>query len=86
MDSNNVEEIVRAASHWGPEYRKLALERTSLMLDYSPDERQHGRGVPDPYYGGSDGFERVLDLLDGACEGLLEAIESAKPAQGDASA
>ena len=30
--------------------------------------------VPDPYYGGADGFERVLDLLDDACTGLLEDL------------
>jgi protein-tyrosine phosphatase len=31
--------------------------------------------VPDPYYGGGEGFERVLDLLEDACEGLLMALE-----------
>jgi protein-tyrosine phosphatase len=30
--------------------------------------------VPDPYYGGTQGFEHVLDLLDDACAGLLEAL------------
>ncbi len=30
--------------------------------------------VPDPYYGGSDGFEQVLDILEDACEGLLKHI------------
>jgi protein-tyrosine phosphatase len=32
------------------------------------------REVPDPYYGGEQGFEQVLDLLDDACAGLLEAL------------
>lgn len=31
--------------------------------------------VPDPYYGGEDGFEHVLDLVEDACEGLLDDIE-----------
>ena len=31
--------------------------------------------VPDPYYGGPAGFEHVLDLLDDACRGLLEALQ-----------
>jgi protein-tyrosine phosphatase len=31
--------------------------------------------VPDPYYGGEEGFERVLDLLEDACEGLLLTLE-----------
>ena len=30
--------------------------------------------VPDPYYGGDGGFENVLDLLDDACEGLLDKL------------
>lgn len=35
--------------------------------------------VPDPYYGGADGFEHVLDLLDDACAGLLESLNGAQP-------
>lgn len=31
--------------------------------------------VPDPYYGGDDGFGHVLDLVEDACEGLLDDIE-----------
>jgi protein-tyrosine phosphatase len=30
--------------------------------------------VPDPYYGGPDGFEQVLDLVEDACEGLLAHV------------
>lgn len=30
--------------------------------------------VPDPYYGGSQGFENVIDLLEDACEGLYEEL------------
>ena len=31
--------------------------------------------VPDPYYGGEDGFEQVLDLLEDACSGLLDQLK-----------
>lgn len=31
--------------------------------------------VPDPYYGGAQGFENVLDILEDACEGLLEGVK-----------
>ena len=31
--------------------------------------------VPDPYYGGASGFENVLDILEDACEGLLQEIK-----------
>jgi protein-tyrosine phosphatase len=30
--------------------------------------------VPDPYYGGSEGFEDVLDLVEDACDGLLRHV------------
>jgi protein-tyrosine phosphatase len=30
--------------------------------------------VPDPYYGGASGFENVLDILEDACQGLLDEI------------
>ena len=30
--------------------------------------------VPDPYYGGELGFEKVLDLLEDACEGLINEL------------
>ena len=33
------------------------------------------REIPDPYYGGSSGFEQVLDLLDEGCRNLLDQIE-----------
>jgi len=32
--------------------------------------------VPDPYYGGADGFEDVLDIVDAACRGLLPEIRA----------
>ncbi len=32
--------------------------------------------VPDPYYGGDDGFDEVLDLVEDACEGLLRHVKA----------
>ena len=32
--------------------------------------------IPDPYYGGLDGFDNVLDLLEDACSGLLEDLQA----------
>lgn len=37
--------------------------------------------VPDPYYGGPEGFERVLDMLEDASEGLLETVRAALAAR-----
>ena len=43
-----------------------------LMMEYA---RAHdAREVPDPYYGGPDGFERVLARLEDAAEGLLQSV------------
>jgi protein-tyrosine phosphatase len=33
--------------------------------------------VPDPYYGGAEGFEQVLDLVEDACRGLLDELKRA---------
>ncbi|MDG4597954.1 MAG: low molecular weight phosphotyrosine protein phosphatase [Candidatus Contendobacter sp.] len=43
--------------------------RIRLFLDFAPDLPE--REVPDPYYGGSGGFERVMDLVEEAARGLL---------------
>ena len=43
-----------------------------LFLDYALDIDE--REVPDPYYGGAGGFERVLDLVEMAADGLLADI------------
>ncbi len=42
------------------------------FLDYA--ESSPETEVPDPYFGGESGFERVLDLVEEASEGLLEDI------------
>ena len=45
--------------------------KIQLFLKYgSSDERE----VPDPYYGGDEGFDHVLDLVEDACEGLLQRL------------
>ncbi len=47
-------------------------EKVRLMCDFC--SRHTFREVPDPYYGGSEGFNQVIDLLVDACEGLLKHI------------
>ena len=54
---------------------KPSSARTSpkLFLSYGRfDETE----VPDPYYGGDQGFEHVLDLVESACDGLLDDIQA----------
>lgn len=47
-------------------------DKIRLFLEFSSG---HEDEVPDPYYGGADGFERVLDLIEEASRGLLETIQ-----------
>lgn len=42
------------------------------FLDFAAGSPE--REVPDPYFGGQDGFERVIDLVEAASEGLVEYI------------
>jgi len=47
--------------------------RLGLFMEYA--SRHDDGEVPDPYYGGTDGFERVLDMVEDASEGLLRYIQ-----------
>ncbi|WP_028487843.1 low molecular weight protein-tyrosine-phosphatase [Thiothrix lacustris] len=47
-------------------------ERVRLFMAFA--ERWNVDEVPDPYYGGESGFERVLDMVEDAAAGLLEHI------------
>lgn len=52
-------------------------DKVKLMCDFASHHRE--REVPDPYYGGVEGFNKVIDLLLDACEGLLQyVVETAK--------
>ena len=50
-----------------------ARARLALFLEYGDGGVLE---VPDPYYGGSDGFAKVLDLVEGACDGLIAQLRS----------
>lgn len=65
MDEENLRELHRRAT---PRHH----ERIRLMMEYAP--RAGCTAVPDPYYGGAQGFEEVLDLLEEAAAGLLEEV------------
>jgi protein-tyrosine phosphatase len=62
-----------------PVYRRLLQiapparrDRVRLFMEYAPGLGR--REVPDPYSGGPDGFEDVLDLVEAAARGLLAAL------------
>ncbi|MFT3850594.1 MAG: low molecular weight protein-tyrosine-phosphatase [Propionivibrio sp.] len=48
------------------------LHKLRLFMDYA--ESGEADEIPDPYYGGPDGFERVLDMCEAAARGLIGAI------------
>ncbi len=50
-----------------------ASTRLALLLDFA-DAAVAGRDVPDPYYGGKGDFERVLDLVEAGCAGVLRQL------------
>ncbi|MDM9385466.1 low molecular weight protein-tyrosine-phosphatase [Chlorogloeopsis sp. ULAP01] len=68
MDRENYEDILYL-DPTGQHHHKVRL-----MCDFC--SRHTLKEVPDPYYGGAEGFERVIDLLVDACEGLLEYVIS----------
>lgn len=66
MDRENYEDILSLDP--ARKYR----DKVRLMCDFATHHSE--REVPDPYYGGSEGFDRVIDLLLDACEGLLQYV------------
>ena len=48
------------------------LLKIRLMRDF--DEPGRGADVPDPYYGGEDGFEKIFAMLSICCRNLLDAL------------
>jgi low molecular weight protein-tyrosine phosphatase len=54
-----------------------ARAKLHLLREFDPVSARAGDlDVPDPYYGGDDGFEHVLDLVEAACRGLLDALRA----------
>jgi len=67
MDQENHMNLMRMA----PSEHK---HKVQLFLKYAPEQPE--REVPDPYYGGEQGFEHVLDLVQAASRGLLDEIKN----------
>ncbi|MFV3367985.1 low molecular weight protein-tyrosine-phosphatase [Pseudomonas sp. NY15435] len=65
MDDANLRDLKRLRGSNGKAELDLFLRRYELEIDE----------VPDPYYGGEDGFEQVLDLVERACDGLLTEVK-----------
>jgi len=66
MDDSNYDKLMRLAPTLEDE------EKVKRMTDYCTTHViDH---VPDPYYGGEQGFENVIEILEDACEGLLQEL------------
>ena len=65
MDRSNFEHLMKLCPPG-------AEDKLRLFLTYAPELGEED--VPDPYYGGTAGFERVLDLIESAAQGLLADI------------
>jgi len=65
MDRDHYSILSNMARHSGG-------HKLKLMMSYA--RRFADEEVPDPYYGGPQGFERVLDMLEDAARGLLESL------------
>lgn len=71
MDSANLSDLRALAS----DDRQRAKVR--LLREFDPAGAGTGDlDVPDPYYGPGDGFERVLDMVEASCRGLLAQIQA----------
>lgn len=67
MDADNLAAVQALARETEPTAQITPI--TSYCRHFREPE------VPDPYYGGIQGFEHVLNLLEDACEGLLDALQ-----------
>ena len=69
MDNNNYMNVKKLAKS------EEDVSKIYRMTDFSNEFSDHDH-VPDPYYGGDDGFNLVMDLLEDACRGLLKEVKT----------
>ncbi|WP_107312622.1 low molecular weight protein-tyrosine-phosphatase [Burkholderia metallica] len=67
MDAANLAELRRRCP---PQYR----DKVRLLMEFAPDSTE--TEVADPYFGGAQGFEQVLDQIEHACAGLLDTLRA----------
>ena len=67
MDTNNYAHLISLASNDD--------ERNSIKLILNQINPNLYESVPDPYYGGENGFQIVYDMLDKACDKIVSSIE-----------
>ncbi len=70
MDDRNYDDV-KEMSMTSDEVSKI-----HRMVDFC--QKTEASYIPDPYYGGDQGFENVIDLLEDACEGLYSKLRDKK--------
>jgi protein-tyrosine phosphatase len=75
MDRSNLAHLERLAAAYRANSPQAPLPPIELLRSYDPDAAPRAE-VPDPYAGGGDDFEEVLDICERACRGLLEVARA----------
>jgi len=68
MDKDNLDAVKSLTK----DHKNTINSKIKLILSYSKNSQLDE--VPDPYYGGQNGFDKVLDLLDDAMDGLIDKL------------
>lgn len=76
MDADNLARLGELRAQAGRDAGGRPLASLGLLLDEHAGSA--GQDVPDPYYGGADGFEEVLDLIESATDSLLRRLLKAR--------
>lgn len=70
MDRQNLASLLALAPD------EAARAKVRLLRSFEPNGGDGDPDVPDPYYGGPDGFDQVFDICEAACRGLLAEIRA----------
>ena len=74
MDTENRTNLLRLA------HSEQDADKIQLMRNFDPQAGPN-QSVPDPYYGGIDGFEEVFAIVERSCQGLLDSLENNRAKQ-----
>lgn len=67
MDTNNFHDVM--------DFPEASSSNAIIKLMRDYDTEGNGQDVPDPYFGGNEGFQNVFDILDRSCRGLLKELQ-----------
>ncbi len=68
MDASNHSDIAEQA----PDVE--SLKKVRMFRDYDPEAAEHDNEVPDPWFGGPEGFDTVLEMVERTADALVEDL------------